>query len=221
MEVIERLDTEVVAGEEQQRGGRAEIADGESEHAVQTLHAIGAFLFVKAEEHLGVGVGGETVALAFEFPAQRGEVVDLAVVSDPEGAILVRHRHVAEGRQIEDGEAAVAQADVGTVRESPLPEAGVVRAAMGLDVGHPRQRFPISAIHQTADAAHSVTNSFASSAREVSSSIRRSWPWCETSESPENRSRSDLEHHPGIPVVGNTYKRKAGRENRAGRRAFS
>ena len=57
-------------------------------------------------------------------------------------------------REIENGEAAAAQADVGAVGKLAVPEAGVVGAAMRLDVRHPRQRFPISAIHHAADAAH-------------------------------------------------------------------
>src|SRR5579863_10575432 len=111
------------------------------------------------DDDLGVGVGSEAVALAFEFAAQLREVVDLAVICDPDGSVFVAHRHVADGGQIENGEAAAAQADVGTIWELAVPKAGVVWAAMRLNLRHARQRFPISAIHYTADSAHDFASS--------------------------------------------------------------
>src|SRR5205807_3012518 len=55
---------------------------------------------------------------------------------------------------VKDGEATAAQPEVSTVREFSLPQSGVVRAAMRLNVNHLRQRFPISTVHYAADSAH-------------------------------------------------------------------
>ena len=52
------------------------------------------------------------MALALEFTAQLGKVVNLPVLRDPDRAFLVTHRHMAEGRQVEDGKAAAPKAHV-------------------------------------------------------------------------------------------------------------
>ena len=92
--------------------------------------------------------------VGFELVAQIGEVVDFAVVGNPHGAIFVAHGHVAIGGEIENGEAAAAQPDVSAIGETPLPESGVVGTAMRLHVRHARQRLPVAAVHESANAAH-------------------------------------------------------------------
>src|ERR1700722_8054738 len=123
MEIIERLDPKVIARHKQGRSGGAQVADREGKHAVQPLYAIRPLLLVKMNDHLGVGVRGEAMALAFEFLAKFGEVEDLPVVGDPDGAVLVAHRHVANCRKIENRETTTAEADVGTVGERTVPHA--------------------------------------------------------------------------------------------------
>ncbi len=101
-----------------------------------------------------VGVRTKTMAFGFQFAAKIGEVIDLAVVSDPDGTVFVRrsrvrrllvaHGHVAVGREVENREAATAETDVGSIGESALPETEVVGSAMRLDGGHAGQRLGVT-----------------------------------------------------------------------------
>src|SRR5208282_2116167 len=70
--------------------------------------AVGAHLFVEMNDDFGVGVSVEAVASAFEFGAEFGKVVNLAVVYDPGGAVFIENGLMASG-EIDDGEAAHAQ----------------------------------------------------------------------------------------------------------------
>ena len=112
-------------------------------------------------DDFGVGVRTKTMRIrfAFKFTAQIGEVVDLAVVGDPDRAVFVAHGHVAIGGKIENSKAAAAQTDVSAIGETPLPEAGVVGSAVRLHVRHPDERLPIAAVHESADAAHALSSS--------------------------------------------------------------
>src|SRR5947209_4465963 len=151
LEVVERLHSKMIARDEQSRSCRTKITDCESEHTIQSLHAIGAFLLVQVKNHFRVGVRSEAMPLTLEFAAELSEVVDFSVVRDPNCTVLIAHRHVPVGGKIENREAAAAQAHVGAVGKCPIPETRIVRTAMRLDRCHPRQRFPISTIHYTAN----------------------------------------------------------------------
>src|ERR1700733_7773225 len=118
------------------------------------MQAIRALVLVKMEHNFRIGVGSKVVAFAFQFPAQFGEVINLPVVGNPNSAILIAHRHVTAGRKIEDGKAAAPETDVRTVRESALPQAGIVRTTVRLHVRHPSQYFPASTVGQSGDATH-------------------------------------------------------------------
>src|ERR1043165_4181572 len=54
-------------------------------------------------------VGAENVSRRNEFRTQTGVVVHLAVVGDPDTAILVRHRLVGQRAQINDREASMSE----------------------------------------------------------------------------------------------------------------
>jgi len=57
-------------------------------------------------------------------------------------------------REIENGEAPASQTNVATIRETPLPQPGVIRTAMSLHVRHPGERICIAPIGEAADSAH-------------------------------------------------------------------
>src|ERR1700691_1885532 len=139
----------------------------------------------------GVGVGTKTMSFSFEFEAQIGEIENLAVVGDPHRPIFVAHGHVAIGGEVENGEAAAAQPDVSAIGETPLPEPGVVGAAVRLHVRHPGELLRIAAVHESADAAHGVS-SFRSAARRFS-------PWYGTSAPLERHNKSGPAHRREIP----------------------
>ena len=94
--VQQRLDAEPVPREHELAA--AAVPDGEGEHPVQARHAGRALLLVEVQDRLGVGPRAVRVALGLELGAQRLVVVDLAVVGDPDGPVLVGHRLVAGGR---------------------------------------------------------------------------------------------------------------------------
>ena len=154
LRVVEGLHAKMIARQKQLGPAGAQIADREGEHALEAMNAIGTVLFVEVDHDLCIGIGSEVMAFTLQFAAEFGEVVDFAVVGDPDRAVLVAHRHVTVGRKIEDGKAAAAEANVGAVRKSSLPQTRVVGAAVRLDMRHPAEHVSIAAICQTADAAH-------------------------------------------------------------------
>ena len=107
--VVERLDPVAVAREDEAAARR--VPDRDGEHPAQPLGEAGAVLLVEMDERLGVGVGAEGVAGARELVAQLGVVVDLAVLDDDDGAVLVRDRLVAAG-EVDDREAPRAERDL-------------------------------------------------------------------------------------------------------------
>src|ERR1700730_3302519 len=82
-------------------------------------------------DHLGIGVGGKTVAALFELVTQFGEVVNLAVIHNPNRLIFVENRLVPT-RQVDDAEPAHPQSDA-ALHEDAL----VVRATMHDGLTHP------------------------------------------------------------------------------------
>jgi hypothetical protein len=73
--VVERFDAKGVAG--QQEPLLAPISEGKGVHAVQVFKHRLALLGIEIEQHLGIGVGAEHVALVLELRAQGAVVVDL------------------------------------------------------------------------------------------------------------------------------------------------
>src|SRR5260370_17042209 len=106
-----------------------------------------------------VGMRPKTMGIGFalELTAQVGEVIDLAVVCDPHRAIFVAHGHVAIGGEGEDRKTSASQPDVSTIGETPLPEPGVVRAAVRLHGRHPDERLPLAPVSDPAAASHDFT----------------------------------------------------------------
>ncbi len=119
----------MVAGEEE--AAAAAVEDGQGEHAVEAADAILTVLLVGVQQHLGVGAGVEAVAQLFELGAQLAEVVDLAVVDDPEGLVLVVDG-LTPGLEVDDGEAPVPHGHI-AFAEPAL----VVRTPVNESLQHP------------------------------------------------------------------------------------
>src|SRR5215475_7973237 len=100
------------------------------------------------------GPSNQRNSLLLNVSPQFGEVVHLAVVGDEDRRLFVGHWYAAAGGKIQYGEPSTAGADVGTVGKALLPQAGIVRSAVSLDVGHAAQHFPVPTIHQAANSAH-------------------------------------------------------------------
>ncbi len=103
--VIEGLDPQAVPGQEQALF--AAVPDGEGEHAVHGLQAVGAVFLVGVDDHLGVARGGEAVAGLDEIGPDFRVIVQLAVVDDPDSLVFVG-QGLMPGLKIDDGQAAVA-----------------------------------------------------------------------------------------------------------------
>ncbi len=127
--VVERLDPQPVAGEEEP-APRA-VPEGEGEHAVQERQKGVAALLVEPQEDLGVGLGAEGAAARLQLLFELQEVVDLAVVGDRDRAVRGRHRPAAAPGGVEDG-----QPPVGEPERAVGEDPGVVRPAVDHPVRH-------------------------------------------------------------------------------------
>ena len=91
--VVEGLDPEPVPREHEPPPRR--VPDRDGEHAAQPRREPGSPLLVRVDEHLGVRPRREAMAGARELAGQLAVVVDLAVLDDRRGAVLVRDRLIA------------------------------------------------------------------------------------------------------------------------------
>ena len=114
---VEGFDPEAVAREHQPFAGG--VPDRLRPHAVEALEAVRAPLAVGGERDLRVARPCEAVAARRELGAEFDVVVDLAVVHDPVAAVGRAQRLVAAGGQVQDGEAARGENDVGGLRLGP------------------------------------------------------------------------------------------------------
>ncbi len=155
--VVQRLDTEPIAAEEQ---AAVRVVEREGEHAVQPLEQpLDAPLLVPVDDRLGVGSGSEQMAERAELGPQQAVVVDLAVVGHPDRAVLVRQRLPPGARHVDDRQPPVAEDDL-----APLVQPLVVGPAMELRGHHPQHRRPIAGRRaplpdHAGDAAHVTSRS--------------------------------------------------------------
>ena len=124
--VVERLDPEAVAREHEPPPAR--VPDRDGEHAAQALGEAVAVLLVEMEQHFGVAVRAEVMPGALELAAQLAVVVDLAVLDDVQGAVLVRDRLVAR-LEVDDREAPRGEGDVAVAELSEAVRARGERAS--------------------------------------------------------------------------------------------
>jgi hypothetical protein len=133
--VVERLDPEAVAREHEPLPRR--VPERDCEHAAQPSREVEAPLLVAVDEHLGVAVRREAMAVALEPVAQLGVVVDLAVLDDVDRLVLVRERLVA-GVEVDDRESPRGQSD------RAVDERAVrVRPPVDERRAHPRERLGV------------------------------------------------------------------------------
>jgi hypothetical protein len=149
--VLERLDAEPVAGEEQ--GLLRLIPEREREHAAEVRDAGLAPFLPGMDDDLGVGCGAEAVAARAEGIAQLAEIVNLAVVDDDHRAVLVEHR-LGAGREVDDRQAGVREPDA-----RRHVHALAVGTAVRLGPVHPVEqppldRRPAARIEDADEAAH-------------------------------------------------------------------
>ena len=114
--VVQRLDADAVAGEEQRAA--PSIPQRDAEHPAQVRERVLAPLLVGVHDGLGIGIRVERVPVRDELRAQLAVVVDLAVEDHPDGAVFVANRLVAAG-EVDDAQAAHAERRAIAPRTSP------------------------------------------------------------------------------------------------------
>ncbi len=181
-DVVKRLDPKAVAGAEEQLS--AGVVEHEGPHAVEPVEQLGPPVAVGGQQHFGVALGAEQVAVLLELRPELQVVVDLTVEHDPHVALGGGHWLVPRRRHVQDAQAAVAQAEqpvgfhllhrphpfsglfgrvraVGGSGAALLPEqvAFIVRPAVAQGVRH-RLQHPgqvervLGKVNEACDAAH-------------------------------------------------------------------
>ena len=131
------------------------VPDRRREHAVEPASEIEPFLFIEVDQALGVARRAVAMAFGFELFPQLELVVELAVVGDPDRAILVGHRLSAAGH-VDDRQPAMPERS-----RSLAVKTVAVRPAMRQCGRHPLDDRAIGrltgAIHESGDSAHEIS----------------------------------------------------------------
>ena len=117
----------------------SQIPYRECEHAVKMFKAAFAVLFVRVYYYFGIRIGREPMTFLDQVLFKLREVIDLAVVNDDDRAVLIEHRLMAGGCQVEDGQPAEPKSRIRTklvAAHAELLVAGVVGPAMDHGVHH-------------------------------------------------------------------------------------
>ena len=136
--VVQRLDAEGVAGEEELLLHR--VPDGDAEHAAQMLDDVGAPVVKADHDGLSVARGVEGIACVGQLPAEFHVVVDLAVERHGVTVRLVfgaPHERLVRMLQVDDRQAVETEHDVVVVPRARFIRAAVAHAGQrALDGGH-------------------------------------------------------------------------------------
>ncbi len=101
------FDAEAVAG--QKETAVAHVPDRQGEHAMETGRRLLAPFPIGLEDHFGIAVGKEVIALVLQLGAQLRIVVDGAVEDQGQPQLLVHHGLVGALGKVDHGQAAVAE----------------------------------------------------------------------------------------------------------------
>ncbi len=108
--IVERLDAEPIAG--QQQPLLPDVPQRKGEHAPQLADAVVTGFFVEMNDHLRVTARRERMAATLQPCSELLEVIDLSVEHDDHAAVLVADRLPSSG-EIDDAQAARPEPDVG------------------------------------------------------------------------------------------------------------
>src|SRR3954454_420104 len=110
--VKQRLDAELIAGEQQSLASGAFVVNRERKHAAHAQQEVVAVMLVHAKNDFGVGGRAKRVTKLFEEGALFAEVVELAVVDDADLIVGRRHRLVSGVTDVKDRKPRHAERDV-------------------------------------------------------------------------------------------------------------
>jgi len=139
---------------------RSRIPDGETEHAVEMMDAVGTILLERMDDRFGIAVRPKDVSRVLERGPHRLKIVDLAIEHDPPLARLVAQRLMTAG-EIDD-----AQATHADRRATIVVEPVVVGSPM-----HDRRRHRLE--HASKIFVRRATNTYDSTHGPVGSSSSR------------------------------------------------
>src|ERR1700722_1704847 len=100
--VVQRLFSEAIAS--QQQLAAALVIQRESKHSAELFDTVRAELLIEMNDHFGVAVRSEAMTAFFQFDAQLGKVVDLAIEDNPDSFVFIEYR-LMPARQVDDAEA--------------------------------------------------------------------------------------------------------------------
>src|SRR6266542_4432593 len=149
MAVVEGLDAQPITRREQLVLAR--VVDGEGKHSVQASKAVVSPLLVSLEHDFRVALRAKGMYEGLQLPTNLAVVVDLAIVSDPDGSVVVAHWLVPGRREIDYRETAVAEAAARLVEPR---QPGTVGAAVTLHVGHTLKHLTAPTVQHAGDSAH-------------------------------------------------------------------
>ena len=148
--VEERTHTKAIPDQDHATG--TALMDREGELPVEPIQEARSPLLPAVHQDLGVTGRGEAMAERTEFRGELAMVVDLTVVGDDDGTVLVRHRLGTAGK-IDDAEPHVRESHVRTGQETVA-----VRAAVTDRSSHARERVDCDSApvrsRDAGDAAH-------------------------------------------------------------------
>src|SRR5262249_42606414 len=99
MTIVKGLDSKMITGNKQFL--LQAVPDRKRKHAVQLRYALGSVVLVEIQHNLSISPGAKHAALCFEVAAQRGLIIDFAVVSYCQPPIDRGHRHPPSRREVE------------------------------------------------------------------------------------------------------------------------
>jgi hypothetical protein len=152
--IEQRLLSGAIAGEQKAVAARVEQRKGK--HSVQAPHALEPVFLVQMEDHLAIAPRAKRVSPGQQLRSEFPEVVDLAVRDQRDAAVLVAHRLIGLGTEIDDRQAAMAER-----ARAVAPETFGIGAAVADRVGHAPNGLEIgggAAIvrKKSADSAHGL-----------------------------------------------------------------
>src|SRR2546430_10692561 len=151
--VINRLNAIAVADQMQRPspGG----PERERKNSVEFFDEIDPPFLVAVQQDLGVCPRSKLMARRQQIFSELRKVVNLAIENNPDGLVLVRHRLMACGTEVDDAQAAVSQRDrlIGVGENF---DAAVVGAAMGNGGGHATDQIVIGLAPDSGNATHAM-----------------------------------------------------------------
>ncbi len=105
MKIIKRLDTDLVSG--QQKLSDAAIPYCQGEHPDKPMQTCRSPFQIRFEDHFRIRIAMKTMTRFFEFFSKQLEIINLAIINDPDIRCVAGHGLPAGRRHIQNGQPAM------------------------------------------------------------------------------------------------------------------